>query len=193
MTDAAGKSFIDLTATIVSAYLSHNPTPASEIPNLISQVHAALLRVSNGRRRSAARARQTGGFREEVDDSRLSGVSRGRQALQVAEAASAHAIQHDAGAIPRQMGPSGRLSDGGAELRGGAFAAGQENGARPAAAAAQVEPAFRRPRRAPRARRRECARPWRAIRWSAAASDAREIRIRRTPRWRRCARICCGV
>ena len=49
MTDAAGKSFIDLTATIVSAYLSHNPTPPSEIPNLISQVHAALLRVSTGR------------------------------------------------------------------------------------------------------------------------------------------------
>jgi predicted transcriptional regulator len=49
MTDAAGKSFIDLTANIVSAYLSNNPTPAAEIPNLISQVHAALLRVSSGR------------------------------------------------------------------------------------------------------------------------------------------------
>ncbi len=48
-TDGAGKSFIDLTANIVSAYLSNNPTPAAEIPNLISQVHAALLRVSNGR------------------------------------------------------------------------------------------------------------------------------------------------
>ncbi|MGH6776807.1 MAG: MucR family transcriptional regulator [Bradyrhizobium sp.] len=53
MTDAAAKSFIDLTATIVSAYLSNNPTPASEIPNLISQVHAALLRVSNGRGEAA--------------------------------------------------------------------------------------------------------------------------------------------
>ena len=49
MTDAAGKNFIDLTASIVSAYLSNNPTPASEIPNLISQIHAALLRVSSGR------------------------------------------------------------------------------------------------------------------------------------------------
>src|ERR1700752_2891104 len=49
MTDAAGKSFIHLTANIVSAYLSNNPTPASEIPNLISQVHSALLRVSSGR------------------------------------------------------------------------------------------------------------------------------------------------
>ncbi|THD73156.1 MAG: MucR family transcriptional regulator [Bradyrhizobium sp.] len=49
MNEAAGKSFIDLTANIVSAYLSNNPTPAAEIPNLISQIHAALLRVSSGR------------------------------------------------------------------------------------------------------------------------------------------------
>jgi len=49
MSEGAGKSFIDLTASIVSAYLSNNPTPASEIPNLISQVHAALQRVANGR------------------------------------------------------------------------------------------------------------------------------------------------
>ena len=49
MSDAASKSFIDLTANIVSAYLSNNPTPASEIPGLISQIHAALQRVSTGR------------------------------------------------------------------------------------------------------------------------------------------------
>jgi predicted transcriptional regulator len=46
MTDQAGKSLIDLTANIVSAYVSNNTTPASEIPALISQVHAALIRVS---------------------------------------------------------------------------------------------------------------------------------------------------
>jgi predicted transcriptional regulator len=49
MTDAPGKNFIDLTANIVSAYVSNNPTPAAEIPSLISQVHAALLRISSGR------------------------------------------------------------------------------------------------------------------------------------------------
>jgi predicted transcriptional regulator len=49
MTDATGKNFLDLTADIVSAYVSHNSTPASEIPALISQIHAALLRVSTGR------------------------------------------------------------------------------------------------------------------------------------------------
>ncbi len=49
MNDTTGKSFIDLTATIVSAYVSNNPTPASELPALIGQIHAALLRVSTGR------------------------------------------------------------------------------------------------------------------------------------------------
>src|SRR3979409_2558705 len=49
MSDASGKTPVELTASIVSAYLSNNPTQASEIPNLISQVHAALLRVSSGR------------------------------------------------------------------------------------------------------------------------------------------------
>lgn len=49
MNDVAGKSFIDLTATIVSAYVGNNPVPAADLPALISQVHGALTRVSNGR------------------------------------------------------------------------------------------------------------------------------------------------
>jgi predicted transcriptional regulator len=42
------KAFIDLTASIVSAYVSNNVTPASDLPGLISQVHGALVRVSAG-------------------------------------------------------------------------------------------------------------------------------------------------
>jgi predicted transcriptional regulator len=49
MNEPAAKNFIDLTATIVSAYVSNNPMPASELPALIGQIHAALLRVSTGR------------------------------------------------------------------------------------------------------------------------------------------------
>ncbi len=41
-------SYIQLTANIVSAYVSNNTVASAEIPNLISQVHSALLRVSNG-------------------------------------------------------------------------------------------------------------------------------------------------
>ena len=48
MADAAKSGFIDLTARIVSAYVGNNTTPASELPALIAQVHAALARVSGG-------------------------------------------------------------------------------------------------------------------------------------------------
>jgi predicted transcriptional regulator len=41
-------NFIELTAEIVSAYVSNNPVPAADMPGLINQVHAALLRVSGG-------------------------------------------------------------------------------------------------------------------------------------------------
>ena len=40
--------FIGLTANIVSAYVSNNPVAAADIPALINQVHAALMRVSSG-------------------------------------------------------------------------------------------------------------------------------------------------
>ena len=40
-------NYIELTAEIVSAYLSHNTVPAGDIPGLINQVHAALSRVSD--------------------------------------------------------------------------------------------------------------------------------------------------
>jgi predicted transcriptional regulator len=41
-------SYIQLTANIVSAYVSNNTVASAEIPNLIDQVYAALLRVSSG-------------------------------------------------------------------------------------------------------------------------------------------------
>jgi predicted transcriptional regulator len=49
-------NFIELTADIVSAYVSNNSVSAAEIPALISQVHSALLRVSNGSSEAPAEA-----------------------------------------------------------------------------------------------------------------------------------------
>ena len=45
MPDSSG-DFIELTAEIVSAYVSNNTVAAGDIPGLINQVHAALSRVS---------------------------------------------------------------------------------------------------------------------------------------------------
>jgi predicted transcriptional regulator len=55
MADNSGdSSYIELTATIVSAYVSNNSVPSADIPNLISQVHSALKRVSVGQAAATA-------------------------------------------------------------------------------------------------------------------------------------------
>jgi predicted transcriptional regulator len=45
---SSSNSFIELAADIVSAYVSNNSVPANDLPSLISDVHAALLRVTSG-------------------------------------------------------------------------------------------------------------------------------------------------
>ena len=44
----AAHSYIELAADIVSAYVSNNSVPASDLPALISDVHSALTRVTAG-------------------------------------------------------------------------------------------------------------------------------------------------
>jgi predicted transcriptional regulator len=44
----SGGTFIELTAEIVSAYVSNNSVPAGDLSHLINQVHTALTRVSSG-------------------------------------------------------------------------------------------------------------------------------------------------
>jgi predicted transcriptional regulator len=55
MSDSSGDgTYIQLTANIVSAYVSNNTVPSGEISSLISQVYAALMRVSGGQAVTAA-------------------------------------------------------------------------------------------------------------------------------------------
>jgi len=46
--NSGNDNYIELTADIVSAYVSNNSVQANDIPSLINQVHTALLRVSSG-------------------------------------------------------------------------------------------------------------------------------------------------
>ena len=49
MAESSGESlYIELTADIVSAYVSNNPVSSAEITNLIGQVYSALKRVAGG-------------------------------------------------------------------------------------------------------------------------------------------------
>ncbi|MEI9803908.1 MAG: MucR family transcriptional regulator [Pseudolabrys sp.] len=46
MSETSNGNYIELTAEIVSAYVSNNAVAAAEIPGLINQIHSALTRVS---------------------------------------------------------------------------------------------------------------------------------------------------
>ena len=48
MSEAQSTNYIELAADIVSAYVSKNSVTVGDLPNLINDVHAALMRVSNG-------------------------------------------------------------------------------------------------------------------------------------------------
>jgi predicted transcriptional regulator len=49
-------TFMELTASIVSAYVRHNSVPSAELPGLIGQVHTALMGVSSGHGEALANA-----------------------------------------------------------------------------------------------------------------------------------------
>jgi predicted transcriptional regulator len=49
MSETMGSNnYIELAADIVSAYVSNNSVPASDLPALINEVHSALVRVTAG-------------------------------------------------------------------------------------------------------------------------------------------------
>ena len=47
MSETSPRDHLELSADLVSAYVSHNPLPASDLPSLIEAVHAALRRVGS--------------------------------------------------------------------------------------------------------------------------------------------------
>ncbi|KQQ39130.1 MucR family transcriptional regulator [Methylobacterium sp. Leaf125] len=49
-------NFVDLAGEIVSAYVSNNSTPVSELPTLIQGIHAALVGLANGTVQAAPEA-----------------------------------------------------------------------------------------------------------------------------------------
>lgn len=47
-TESKADNLIELTAHVVSAYVSNNPVPVSELPGLIGQIHIALKATAGG-------------------------------------------------------------------------------------------------------------------------------------------------
>jgi predicted transcriptional regulator len=48
MGENSAGTLIELTASIVSSYVSNNSVPSADLPALIGQVHSALMRVTSG-------------------------------------------------------------------------------------------------------------------------------------------------
>ena len=67
--DGGPDDFIALTASIVSAYVSKNPVPASELPAIIKNVHATLGGIGSGEDRALPRAPAVSGKKSGQDDS----------------------------------------------------------------------------------------------------------------------------
>ena len=47
-TSSSTENYIALAADIVSAYVSNNSVPAGDLPTLINEIHAALVKVTVG-------------------------------------------------------------------------------------------------------------------------------------------------
>ena len=45
---SSSENYIELAADIVSAYVSNNSVPAGDLPSLINEIHATLIRVTAG-------------------------------------------------------------------------------------------------------------------------------------------------
>jgi predicted transcriptional regulator len=46
--DSPSSDYVALAAEVVSAFVGHNSLPVSELPSLITSVHAALVKISGG-------------------------------------------------------------------------------------------------------------------------------------------------
>ena len=105
MAENLGESgYIQLTANIVSAYVSNNTVASAEIPNLIAQV---LLRINADFERpngAAGRTAQAGRGGQAIRHARIYCVPRRRQEVQIAQAPPANPVRHNAGTISREMG-----------------------------------------------------------------------------------------
>ena len=127
---------IELTADVVAAYVSNNPVPAGELPNLIADVHAALGRVGGGTEAPPAdKQKPAVNPKRSVHDDYIVCLEDGKKFKSLKR----HLMTHY-GLTPDQYrekwGLDAELSDGGAELCGRPFATRQEDGPR---AQAQVE------------------------------------------------------
>ena len=102
-TNLEKNGLVELTAEIVSAYVSNNTVVAGDLPGVIHNVFDALSRASTATACNPRRV-ETRRAGEEIGHARIHRLPRGRQKVQIAEASLAHALRPVAGGLSRKMG-----------------------------------------------------------------------------------------
>ena len=131
-------SHVELAAEIVSAYVSNNSVPASELPTLLNDVHAAIVRVASGAQPIVVEAAKPAvPPKKSITNDYIVCLEDGRKFKSLKR----H-LRTQYNLSPEEYrekwGLAGGLSDGRASLREGALGAGQADGPRSAASASQV-------------------------------------------------------
>ena len=80
MPETSAPDYLEIAADLVSAYVSHNPLPASDLPSLIEAVHTALRQVGSGKAEQPPEAppRPAVPIRKSITPDRLISLEDGR-------------------------------------------------------------------------------------------------------------------
>lgn len=109
--------------------LAERPYPGGSEPNPLD--HSGHTHCSDGGWNGEGPATEVkpSSSSEEIHNRGLSNMSGGRQEVQVAEAASAVGVQHDAGGVPSEVGPAEGLPNDGTGILHSEVSAGESLGA----------------------------------------------------------------
>jgi hypothetical protein len=109
VTKDSRQEFVRLTAQVAAAYLSSNPVPAVQVPEVIRLTFTALRKL--GKPPEAEAPKPAVPIKGDAGSSHLPRV---RQAVDHAQTASAGIARPYVRELPGQVGPAVGLSDGGA-------------------------------------------------------------------------------
>ena len=132
------RQFSGLATEIVVAYVGNNAVPREEVATLISDVHTALQKASEGPVGTGCSPAGTRRPRPGLYQAGLHRLPRRREEVQVAQKTFEGRAWNDPGRISRQVGSQERLPIGRTELLSGAFKPRKDNGIGRKASAAET-------------------------------------------------------
>ena len=118
---------LELTTSVVAAYVSNNNVQPSHLVELIGSTYSALANLGADSHRRAGSGRAD----PQIGHARRDYLPGRRQEIRIAESSHQHGLRPDARAISHEVGAAGRLPDGRTRLCRSALRARQVDGAGP--------------------------------------------------------------